>query len=58
MKWVYLEMCGFVQATMALEMVQNNTLLLRIHREKEAQICQWKDLMDREVIEKLLPWWG
>ena len=33
-KWGYSEMCGFVQATMAIEIVQNNTLLLRSHREK------------------------
>ena len=54
----YSEMCCFVRERMSLEIVRSNILLLRIPRDKGAQIWQRPELTDGEVMALLAPWNG
>ena len=46
LKGEYSEMCGFVQARMALAIVRSNSLLLRVPHDKGARIRQRPELTD------------
>ena len=54
----YSKKCGFVKARMSLAIVRSNSLLLHIPQDKEACIQQRPEMVDREVIALLVPWWG
>ena len=54
----YLEMCGFVRASISLAMLRYNTFLLRGARYKEAYIRQRPDLAYGGVMALLAPWRG
>ena len=54
----YSEMCGFVRARISLAIVRSNSLLLRVLRDKGAQIRQRPELTDGAVMALLAPWHG
>ena len=58
LKWEYSEMCGFVRARISLAIVRSNSLLLRVLRDKGAQIRQRPELTDGAVMALLAPWHG
>ena len=52
------EICGFVRARMSLEIVRLYSLILRVPRNKGAQIQQRSELTDGAVMALLAPWRG
>ena len=58
LNWEYSKMCGFVRASISLEIVRYNILLLRRPRNKGARIRQQPELTDRAVMALLASWWG
>ena len=56
LKQEYSEMCGFVRASISLEIVRSNSLLLRGPCNKRVCIWQQTDLTDGAVLALLAPW--
>ena len=58
LKQEYLEMCGFVRASISIDIMISNSLIIRGPWDKDALIQQRPELTDGTVIELIAPWQG